>query len=65
MNEEDYAVIMVLQTDCHHHLHNVWIGAVSKQLSKYLDDMLACDLSAFDQALITLTGSDHNFDHIC
>ena len=34
----------MLQQDCHHHLHNVWIGALTKDLSKYLDGYLAADL---------------------
>lgn len=36
--------VLVLQQDCHHHLRNVWIGALTKRLSKFLDGMLAADL---------------------
>ena len=36
--------VLVLQQDCHHHLRNVWFGAVTKRLSKFLDGMLAADL---------------------
>ena len=28
----------------HHHLRNVWIGAVTKRLSSFLNEILACDL---------------------
>ncbi len=36
--------ILVLKQDCHHHLRNVWIKAVTKHLSSYLNEILACDL---------------------
>jgi hypothetical protein len=39
---------MVLQQDCHHHLRNVWFGAITKYLSDYLDDLLAADLDAIN-----------------
>ena len=29
LNREDKADMIVLQTDCHHHLHHVWIGVVN------------------------------------
>lgn len=48
MNSEHKNDIMVLKTDCYHCPHNLWIGAVKKQLSKFLDDMLAHDFSAID-----------------
>ena len=48
MGGEDEIDIMVFQSDCYHHKHNVWIGAVNKHLSRYLYDMLACDLLAID-----------------
>jgi len=35
--------VTVLRQDCHHHMCNVWIGAVTKQLSSYLNEVLACD----------------------
>ena len=38
----------MLCTDCHNHLRNVWIGAITKRLSSYLYDILACDLEAID-----------------
>jgi len=34
--------------DCHHHLRNVWIGAMNKRLSTYLNEILASDLDAID-----------------
>lgn len=39
---------LVIQQACHHHLRNVWIGAVSKNLSKHLDGILATDLEDID-----------------
>ena len=39
---------IVLQQDCHHHLRNVWIGAITKRLSKYLNEILAFDLNVID-----------------
>ena len=39
---------LVMQQDCHHHLRNVWIGAVTKSLSKYLNEILALDLEDID-----------------
>lgn len=38
----------VLRQDCHHHLRNVWIGALNKRLSKYLNQILQADLSKID-----------------
>lgn len=40
--------VTVLRQDCHHHMRNVWIGAVTKRLSSYLNEVLACDLDAID-----------------
>ncbi len=40
--------IPLLIQDCHHHMRNVWIGAVTKRLSSYLDKYLAADLAATD-----------------
>jgi hypothetical protein len=38
--------VMVQQQDCHNHLRNVWIGAITKRMSAYLDELLACDLES-------------------
>ena len=38
----------VVRIDCHHHLRNVWIGALNKCLSKCLNNILQLDLSAID-----------------
>ena len=38
----------VLRMDCHHHLRNVWLKALNKHLSKYLNNILATDLKAID-----------------
>lgn len=42
--------IVVLRADCHHHLQNVWIGALNKRLSQHLNEMLAgtCDFEAIE-----------------
>ena len=40
--------IVVLKQDCHHHLRNVWIGAIINHLSKFLNEMLVYDLDKMD-----------------
>ncbi len=50
--------IMVLTQDCHHHLQNVWIEAVNKRLSSYLNEVLASDLSNIDFRLQVSTMFD-------
>ena len=40
--------INVYTQDCHNHMRNVWIGAVTKRLSSYLNEILASDLEAID-----------------
>ena len=50
--------VMVLQQDCHHHMRNVWIGALTKRLSNYLNEVLACDLDAIDFRLRVSTMID-------
>lgn len=40
--------VTVLTQDSHHHMRNVWIGAVTKRLSTYLNEILTCDLNAVD-----------------
>ena len=32
----------------HNHLQNVWIGAITNRLSKYLDEILVCDLESIE-----------------
>ena len=44
---EEYE-LTVLRHDCRHHLRNVWIGALNKRLSKYLNQILQADLSKID-----------------
>ena len=34
----DEEELLVLRQDCHHHLRNVWIGAIHKTLSKWLSN---------------------------
>lgn len=43
--DDDLTQPIVLRMDCHHHLRNVWIGALNKHLSKYLDNILQQDLT--------------------
>ena len=40
--------INAYRQDCHNHLRNVWIGAVTKHLSTYLNEVLASDLSGIN-----------------
>lgn len=40
--------ILILTQDCHNHLRNVWIGAVVKRMSTYLNELLASDLKEMD-----------------
>ena len=47
-NGEDGSDILVCLMNCHHHLRNVWIGAMNKRLSTYLNEILASDLDAID-----------------
>ena len=47
LDGEDYEP-SVVRMDCHHHLHNVWIGSLNKHLSKYLTRLLHADLKAID-----------------
>ena len=47
----DGSNVIVLTQDCHHHLRNVWIEAVNKRLSSYLNELLASDLSNIDFCL--------------
>ena len=44
---EEYLPSLV-RMDCHHHLRNVWLGALNKHLSKYLTKLLQEDLNAID-----------------
>ena len=34
---EDPANVLIMRIYFHNHLRNVWIGAITKRLSKYLD----------------------------
>ena len=44
--EQSEANVQIQQQDCQNHLHNVWTRAITKRLSAYLNDLLACDLEA-------------------
>lgn len=39
---------VVLTQDCHNHFRNLWIGAVVKRMSAYLNELLASDLIEMD-----------------
>ena len=43
------ANVLIIRTDYHNQLQNVCIGAITKRLSKYLDDILACDLEGIER----------------
>ena len=36
---------MALRADCHHHLRNIWIGAIVIKIAKYLNNILSLDLA--------------------
>ena len=55
---EDPANVLIMRTDFHNHLRNVWIGAITKSLSKYLDEILACDLEAIENTYRVSTMMD-------
>ena len=55
---EEYLPCAV-QMDCHHHLHNVWLGALNKHLSKYLTTLLQQDLNAIDFRYCVTTMFDY------
>ena len=52
---EDPANVRIMRTDCHNHLRIVWIGAIIKRLSNYLDEILSCDLEAIESRYIVST----------
>ena len=45
---EDHANVLIMITDCHNHLRNVLVGAITKCLSFYLYEILACDLESIE-----------------
>ena len=45
---EDPANVLIMITYFHNHLKNVWIGAITKRLSKYFDEILAYDWEAIE-----------------
>ena len=51
----DFAGIIVLQSDWHNHMQNVLITVLNKHLSQYLNEMLACnDKIDFHYSISTL-----------
>ena len=40
--------LIAMTADCHNHMRNVWIGAITKRMSAYLNELLAADLDAID-----------------
>ena len=55
---EDPTNVIIMRTDSHNHLRNLWIGAITKSLSKYLDEIMACDLEAIESRYIVSTMMD-------
>ena len=58
--------IAVHQVDCWNHLRNVWIGALNKELSKYLSGVLIGDLEHIDPMFCVNTNVDcslRSIDH--
>jgi len=51
--------IKIFEGDCWQHLSNVWFGAVTKQLSKTLSDVLENDLARRPSILCMSTEIDH------
>ena len=45
---EDGSNVIVQTIDCHNHLRNVCIGAITKRMSSYLNKILACNLDAIN-----------------
>ena len=52
------ASALTVRVDCHHHLRNVWIKALNKHLSKYLNALMADDLNVIDYRYRFLTKFD-------
>ena len=55
MNE---AQIRINLFDCHNHLRNVWIGAINKDISTHLSDLIQEDLDNIDSRLRVSTKFD-------
>ena len=55
---EDVSDVIVQTIYYHNHLRNVWIRAITKRMSSYLNDILACDLYAIDFRYRVLTIMD-------
>ena len=49
---------LTIRVDCHHHLRNVWIKALNKHLSKYLNALMAGDLNVIDYRYCVSTKFD-------
>ena len=64
MDDQQNIDPMVLQQDCHHHLRNVWIGAITKRLSQYLNEILACDLNVIDLSFFVLSHRPCQWDFL-
>ena len=45
---EDRSEVLVQKINCHNHLRNVWIGAIMKRMSSYLNEVLAYNLDAIN-----------------
>ena len=49
---------LTFQQDCHHHMRNVWIGAMNRILSKFLANLMQVDLGNIDSNLRVTTNFD-------
>ena len=45
---EDGSDVLMNTIDFQNHLRNVWIGAITKRMSNYLNEILSCNLDAID-----------------
>ena len=54
----DESDVLVLQQNCHHHMRNVWFGAVVTRMSSFLNELLACDLAAINFSYCVCTLMD-------
>ena len=41
----DESQLLIMRADCHHHLRNIWIGAIVIRISKHLNNILSLDLA--------------------
>ncbi len=47
-NDNNPNTLTTMVQDCHNHMHNIWIKAVTHRLSSFLNKVLADDLNDVD-----------------